>query len=141
MSIDAPPDRRDDHRMREPTTLGADFAAALAAKDFGRMLDLMHPEIDFRGMTPNRFWEARDPEAVVSEVLRRWFEETDEIQALERLESEAFADRERVGYRFSVRNPKGHFLVEQQAYLSERDGRIGWMRVLCSGFRPVTSSG
>jgi hypothetical protein len=46
------------------------------------------------------------------------------------------ADRERVGYRFSVENPDGHFLVEQQAYVAERDGRICWMRVVCSGFRP-----
>ena len=46
------------------------------------------------------------------------------------------ADRERVGYRFSVTNPDGDFLVEQQAYLEERDGRICWMRVVCSGFRP-----
>lgn len=30
-------------------------------------------------------------------------------------------------------------LTEQQAYLSEVDGRIGWMRVLCSGYRPVES--
>ena len=44
-----------------------------------------------------------------------------------------------IGYRFSVRNPDGRFLVEQQAYLAARDGRIGWMRVLCSGFRPVDS--
>jgi hypothetical protein len=124
--------------MQEQTTLGADFAVALAAKDFDRMLDLMHPEIDFRGLTPSRFWEAGDREAVVSEVLRRWFEESDEIEALEHLESDAFADRERVGYRFSVRNPDGRFLVEQQAYLAERDGRIGWMRVVCSGFRPVS---
>src|SRR5215210_6900174 len=126
--------------MQEAATLGADFAAALAVKDFDRMLDLMHPEIDFRGMTPNRFREAGDTETVVSGVLRRWFEESDEIETLERLESDAFADRERVGYRFSVRNPDGHFLVEQQAYLCERDGRIGWMRVLCSGYRPVASS-
>jgi hypothetical protein len=125
--------------MQQTTTLGADFAAALAAKDFGRMRELLHPEIDFRGMTPSRFWEAGDPEAVVSGVLREWFEDSDEIEALERLESDAFADRERVGYRFSVRNPRGRFLVEQQAYLSERDGRIGWMRVVCSGFRPVGS--
>jgi hypothetical protein len=61
--------------MQEPTTLGADFAAALAAT-----------------------------------------------------------------YRFSVRNPDGRFLVEQQAYLPERDGRIGWMRVLCSGYRPAGPS-
>ena len=125
--------------MTQPTTLGADFAAALAAKDFARLGDLMHPEIDFRGLTPNRVWEARDPQAVIAQVLREWFEEKDEIDALEQIESDSFADRERVGYRFSVHNPDGRFLVEQQAYLAERDGRIGWMRVLCSGYRPVGS--
>ena len=66
-----------------------------------------------------------------------WFEESDEIEAIERLESDTFADRQRVGYRLSVSNPDGRFLVEQQAYLCARDGRIGWMRVLCSGFRPA----
>jgi hypothetical protein len=124
--------------MPESTTLGAEFASALAAKDFDRMLELMHPEIDFAGMTPSRSWGAGDPEAVVSQVLRQWFEDSDEIEALEHLETDAFADRERVGYRFSLRNPDGRFLVEQQAYLSERDGQIGWMRVVCSGFRPVS---
>ena len=125
--------------MHVSTTLGAEFARALAAKDFGRLADLMHPAIDFRGMTPRRSWEASDADAVISTVLVQWFEESDEIEALERLECDAFADCERVGYRFSVRNPEGRFLVEQQAYLSARDGRIGWMRVLCSGFRPDPS--
>jgi hypothetical protein len=73
---------------------------------------------------------------VISTLLRNWFEDSDEIEALERLETDTFADRERVGYRFSVRNPDGRFLVEQQAYLSARDGQIVWMRVLCSGYRP-----
>jgi len=27
----------------------------------------------------------------------------------------------------------------QPGYLAERDGRIGWMRVVCSGFRPLAS--
>jgi hypothetical protein len=118
------------------TTLGAEFARALAAKDSGRMLQLMHPDIDFRGMTPSRTWEANDRDEVISVLLGNWFEEADEIEALERLESDAFADRQRVGYRFSVRNPDGRFLVEQQAYLSARDGQIEWMRVVCSGYRP-----
>ena len=126
--------------MPETATLGAEFARALAVKDFSRVLDLMHPEIDFRGLTPSRTWEASDAEAVITGVLRHWFEDSDEIEALERLDSDSFADRERVGYRFSVRNPDGQFLVEQQAYLSPRDGRIGWMRVVCSGFRPAISS-
>jgi hypothetical protein len=36
-----------------------------------------------------------------------------------------------------VRCPDGRFLVEQQAYIGERDGKIDWMRVVCSGYRPV----
>lgn len=118
-------------------SLGSAFAAALALKDFERIRELLHPEVDFRGMTPRRVWEAEDPEAVVAGVLREWFEDSDEILELRCLEADAFADRERVGYRFLVRNPEGVFEVEQQAYMSERDGRIGWMRVLCSGYRPV----
>jgi hypothetical protein len=92
-------------------TLGADFARALAAKDSTRL---------------------------ISVLFGRWFEDSDEIEALEHLESDSFADRQRVGYRFSVSNPDGRFVVEQQAYLAARDGQIGWMRVLCSGFRQVT---
>jgi hypothetical protein len=75
----------------------------------------MHPEVDFRGMTPRRVWEASDPATIVSEILRQWFEDSDEIETLDKLETDAFADTERVGYR----------------------RRIGWMRVVCSGFRPV----
>ena len=127
--------------MEEPASLGADFAHALAAKDFDRITELLHPEIDFRGLTPRRTWEAADPASAISDVLRVWFEDSDEIEALEHLETDAFADRERVGYRFSIRNPDGHFVVEQQAYLSPRDGQIGWMRVVCSGFRPVDAAG
>jgi hypothetical protein len=124
--------------VHQTTTVGAEFARALAAKDSSRMLDLMHPEIDFRGLTPNRSWEANGRDAVISLLLGQWFEDSDDIEALEELESDAFADRQRVGYRFSVSNPDGRFLVEQQAYLSARDGRIEWMRVLCSGYRPAT---
>ena len=123
--------------MDQTTTLGADFAQALAAKDSARLLELIHPEIDFRGLTPNRSWEANDRDELISVLFGHWFEDSDEIEALEQLESDNVADRERVGYRFSVSNPEGRFLVEQQAYLAERDGQIGWMRVVCSGFRPA----
>jgi hypothetical protein len=43
------------------TTLGEQFARALAAKDFTRVSELLHSEVDFRGMTPRRFWEATGP--------------------------------------------------------------------------------
>ena len=117
-------------------TLGSHCARALAAKDSDRLRELIHPEIDFRGLTPSRNWEAGDPDSMLSVMFDGWFEDKDEITGIESVESDAFADRERVGYRFTVTNPDGDFLVEQQAYLEERDGRIGWMRVVCSGFRP-----
>jgi hypothetical protein len=124
-------------KVEASASLGGAYAAALAAKDFERIRDLLHPEVDFRGLTPRKNWEASDPEAVIGSVLRQWFEDSDEIEALVQVETDAFADRERVAYRFRVRNPEGLFLVEQQVYLAERDGRIGWMRTVCSGYRPI----
>jgi hypothetical protein len=119
------------------TTVGEQFARALAAKDFGQVAGLLHPEVDFRGMTPGRFWEATGPAQVVDEVLTCWFEDQDQIEALVGLDTGGFGDRQRVGYRFGVTTPDGYHLVEQQAYYSTTDGRISWMRVLCSGFRPA----
>ena len=118
-------------------TLGESFARALAAKDWDAVGELLHPEIDFRGLTPNFNWRATSPDAVITEVLQDWFGHDDRIEALEHFEENAFVDRTRIGYRLAVRNPDGHFLVEQQAYFAERDGRIGWLRVLCSGMRPT----
>jgi hypothetical protein len=122
---------------RSTTTLGTEFARAFADKDGGRIRELVHPEIDFRGLTPNRNWEASDPDSLVEILFAMWLEDTDEVQSLESVDSDSFSDRERVGYRLKVRNPDGDFLVEQQAYLGTRDGQIDWMRVVCSGFRPA----
>ena len=117
--------------------LGQAFVDALARKDTSRMSEVLDPAVDFRGLTPNRNWEATGSQAVIDEILATWFGESDQIEATLRVESDEFADRERVGYRFRVRNPDGLFVVEQQAYFTERDGRIDWMRVVCSGFRPA----
>ena len=121
----------------EAATVGRDFAHALAGKDFDRAGELLDPAIDFRALTPNRTWEASSASDVVSGVLRRWFEDSDEIDELAGLESGAVGDRGRVAYCFRGHNAKGPFVVEQQAYFSVREGRIAWMRVLCSGFRPA----
>jgi len=118
------------------STLATDFANAVAAKDHDRLRDLLHPEVDFRAMTPSRIWEAEQPDDVIG-ALAIWFDDGDEIEQLEALDTDEFADRQRVGYRMQIRNNDGLHLVEQQAYLSERDGRIGWLRIMCSGYRPV----
>ena len=122
--------------MADGQTIGAAFAAALAEKDRDALAGMLDAQIDFRGLTPNRLWEASDREQVLETLLGSWFEPSDQITALTKLETDAVADRERVGYRLAVSNDEGDFVVEQQAYLSATDGRIEWMRVVCSGFRP-----
>jgi hypothetical protein len=71
----------------------------------------------------------------VTDVLQRWLEDSDHVDELVAVETDEVADRQRVAYRFRGHNDDGPFVVEQQAYFTERDGRIDWMRVLCSGFR------
>jgi hypothetical protein len=117
-------------------SLGEDFARTIAAKDHARLRRLLHDDLDFRAMTPGKVWDADGPSDVLTAV-GMWFDESDDIEGVEAIETDSFADCERVGYRFRVRNADGVYLVEQQAYLSQRDGRIGWLRILCSGYRPM----
>ena len=57
-------------KVEASASLGAAFADALGAKDFDRIRDLLHPELDFRGLTPNRNWEASDPDEMVASVRK-----------------------------------------------------------------------
>lgn len=118
------------------TALGRRFVEALAIKDADAVRAVMHPEVDFRGLTPNRFWEAHDRDAVLEILFGVWFGPHDELDELVLMQSDAFADREQIRFRFRGRNRDVPMIVEQQAYLTERDGLIGWMRVVCSGQRP-----
>jgi hypothetical protein len=118
------------------SALGPRFVQALAAKDSEALGAVLHPDVDFRGLTPNRFWEAHDRDAVLDIVFGVWFGSDAELDELVLLESDAFADREQVRFRFRGRNGDGPMIVEQQAYLAQRDNLIGWMRIVCSGQRP-----
>jgi hypothetical protein len=61
------------------TPLGARFVQALAARNHAQVASLLHPEVDFRGMTPGRFWEASTATQVAGEILRSWYEDRDQI--------------------------------------------------------------
>ena len=115
---------------------GERLARAIASKDPQGLADVLAPQVDFRALTPNRAWEAGDADAVVEIVLGNWFEPKDELEELVSVGTDRLADRQSVVYRLRGRNPDGPFVVEQNAFLAERDGRIEWLRVLCSGFRP-----
>ena len=103
-----------------------------------RAAGLLHPEIDFRAMTPNRIWEADSP-AEVAEIFRAWLADPDEeVQRLEATAPETVEDTTRVGWRVNATDAEGPFVFEQQAYVRERDGQVGWLRVVCSGARPAS---
>ena len=120
------------------TDVGTRYVKAIAAKDHSALLDLLDPAVDFRGLTPGRFWEATSAAEVVDEIiLGKWFEDRDHIDGIEHVETDAVGGRHRIGYRYRVTNGDGSFLVEQQAYFDVVDGRISWLRVMCAGFRPA----
>ena len=106
-------------------------------EDFSRIQSLVDEDIDFRAMTPSRVWEAEDP-AEVREVLRGWFEHPErEVESVEPVEPSSVADTLRVGWRVHGQGADGAFLYEQQAYVREQNGRIVWLRIMCSGPRPI----
>jgi hypothetical protein len=113
------------------------FVDAIVARDVARAVALLHPEIDFRAMTPNRVWEADDPSGVEA-VLRAWLEDPDEeVHSIEATEPSSIVDRVRIGWLVHISDADGPHVFEQQAYVRERDAQIDWMRVICSGWIPL----
>jgi hypothetical protein len=89
-------------------------------------------------MTPNKYFELTNHEAVVDEVmLGKWFEPEDRITDVLQVETSRVGSRDRVAYRFAVSSPDGEYVVEQQAYYETTDGRISWIRIMCAGYLPV----
>jgi SnoaL-like protein len=119
-------------------TLGERFARAFAAKDRDTIRALLAEDIDFRGMTPRRFWEATSPDGVLDVLFANWVEDSDHVDGLEYVEQGAdVVDTHHVAYRLAISTPDGPHLMEQQAYYRAEDGRMSYLRVMCSGFRPT----
>lgn len=119
------------------TTATARFVEAVLARDLTAARETLAPAIDFRAMTPNRFWEAEDP-AGVEEVLRAWFEHPDrQVERVEPIDPGAVEDTARVGWRVHGQGADGPFVYEQQAYAREDSGLVVWLRIICSGPRPA----
>ncbi|HEX6249084.1 MAG TPA: nuclear transport factor 2 family protein [Nocardioidaceae bacterium] len=110
---------------------------AIARHDAAALVRVLAPDVDFRGLTPGRFWEAHSPDEVVDVVLGSWFAESDHIDEVTSVEhGDDVGDTHRLAYRFSITNPDGSSTVEQQVYYRTTDGRLSYLRVVCSGFRP-----
>ncbi|MGZ4192129.1 MAG: hypothetical protein ACXVRW_06725 [Solirubrobacteraceae bacterium] len=117
------------------SVLGPAFADALARRDFREVTSVLSPDIDFVALTPRRTWEADTADDTVR-VLREWFDDATVVNEVVEVRAGTVADRHCVTYRFAGERAGSPFVIEQHAYLADRDGRIGWMRLVCSGFRP-----
>ena len=107
----------------------------MAAQDAAALKELLAPRVSFRALTPGRYWEIDDADAVVDDViLGSWFSPERSITRILKVDCATVGTVERVGYRFRVDLPDGEFIVEQQAYLKTQNDKVSWLRILCSGF-------
>jgi hypothetical protein len=116
------------------TSPGEMFAKALAAKDEAGVRAVTTPDLDFRAMTPGRFWEAHSHDDLIDVLFANWLEPSDEVVALLSTSTGEVSTRQHVTYRLHLRNADGDSLMEQQMYYDVVGGRISWARVMCSGF-------
>jgi hypothetical protein len=115
--------------------LGERFARALGSKDADGLKAVLRADVDFRAMTPSKFWEAHDRDEVVDRImLGTWFDAGDDIVDVVSVETSTVGPKRRVAYRFKVTNADGDHVVEQQAYLEPDGDVIGSLRIMCAGY-------
>lgn len=116
---------------------GRRFAEGLAAKDTDALRSLLADDLDFRGLTPRREWVGTTQDAFLEAAFGSWFDDGDHIEGVEVSEGAPVVDTSHVSYRLAIVSGGAPYTCEQQAYYRTTDGRISWLRVLCSGFRPT----
>ncbi len=128
--------------MNRPTpsateTLGARLAAAIEVRDRTALRNLFATPVQFRAVTPSRFWDAETPSDVADIVLGTWFDEGKQITEVSLVEDDTVGDISKISYRMSVATESGPTVIEQVAYYAVQDDRITHLRLVCSGFRSV----
>jgi hypothetical protein len=121
---------------RPATVVAEQLVAAIAAKDFEAVEDLLAPEIRFRAMVPSRIREHENA-AETAERFRLWFGDVDELELVES-EADVIGGRVRLRYRLRGDEPgEGWSTAEQVGYADVVDGRITDLSLVCSGWRPA----
>ncbi|WP_114423469.1 nuclear transport factor 2 family protein [Nocardioides houyundeii] len=123
------------------TSPGARLVEAVATRDRDALAAVLADDVDFMGLTPRRSWEAQGRDEVATVLFDHWFTEQDRVEEVAGVVETAVADTRRIGYRFDLGLPEGPHVAEQQAYYRVSDGRIDYLRVICSGFRPRPAAG
>jgi hypothetical protein len=123
--------------MTQDLSAGERFARAFLAKDWHEVAEVLDPDIDFRGLTPGRPWEASCASDLIDDVLTQWLEPGDTVSEILGITSDHVLRRGRIAYRFRVKSGQDDYVCEQTAYFDQQGDRIKTLRILCSGFLPT----
>jgi hypothetical protein len=126
--------------MAQDLSAGERFARSFLAKDWSTLEEVLHPQVDFRGLTPGRPWEASTARELIDDVLRQWLEPGDEVYETLGITTDHVLRRGRVAYRFRLRSGGDDYVCEQTAYFDQQGDRIKKLRILCSGFLPASDA-
>jgi hypothetical protein len=126
--------------MAQDLSAGERFARAFLAKDWNKVAEVLDPEVDFRGLTPGRPWEASSASGLIDEVLTQWLEPGDTVYEILAITTDRVLRRGRVAYRFRVKSGGDDYVCEQTAYFDQQGDRIEKLRILCTGFLPASEA-
>jgi TusA-related sulfurtransferase len=137
--IVSPPIKRHGRKSKEaeplPFRLGRAFVDSIVGADFDRLQTLFAADVRFRALVP-----AGSPETASAVgargIVQDWFGETDQRELLFS-NVEMVADRLVVAFRLRFRESGVWRMAEQQLVATVRDGRLGDVALVCSGFRPI----
>jgi hypothetical protein len=114
------------------------FVEGLAAQDFAKLGGALAAGACLRALLPSglREWVGAE---VIADRFARWFGDTEDFELVEATAGEV-GGRLHLHWRLRLRAERlgsGWFTVEQHAYADTGgDGRIAWLDLLCTGYRP-----
>jgi hypothetical protein len=126
-----------DLRTLDRTAIASAFARAAAAGDRDELRALLAADVELRALTPSRSWALDSADDAIDTIVGLWFGGDRHVKEIEQLEADMIGDMVRVGYRFRATTSAGSAVVEQQAFLAITGGKIGAVRLVCSGYHLV----
>ncbi|MGD9935468.1 MAG: FAD-dependent oxidoreductase, partial [Dehalococcoidia bacterium] len=116
------------------------LAGAVRQRDFAAIREAFTGTARMRALLPGGPREVHGSEAI-GRSFEGWFGDAEEYEPIT-TGIDVVADRVRVSWKLRVRWAGEPFsrIIEQQGYAKVVDGRVGMIDLLCSGFRPETSS-
>jgi hypothetical protein len=113
------------------------FMRGLAAQDFAQLSGALAADARMRALLPSGLREWAGAE-VIAHRFARWFGGTEDFELVEAAAGE-IGGRLHLHWRLRLRAERlgtGWFTVEQQVYADADGGRIAWLDLLCTGYRP-----